>query len=101
MKGEKSTKFPSPTIDIAGNDQTSALITQSNRPPVGTERPRPIDLTSMRSQSHKSMHGSITVLPSRSLLIDFREGERRRGHKGDEVLLVSEDSLMVCVRLLQ
>jgi polo-like kinase 4 len=47
------------------------------------------------SQMHKMVHGQITIQPSRSLVIDLREGERRRGQKGDEVLVVNADGGMV------
>jgi polo-like kinase 4 len=42
----------------------------------------------LKPQVHKTIHGQLTILPSRSLLVDFREGERRRGKKGDEVFVV-------------
>lgn len=36
-------------------------------------------------------HGQITVLLSKSLVVDLREGERRIGRKGDEVLVIDAD----------
>ncbi|KAI0702282.1 kinase-like domain-containing protein [Cytidiella melzeri] len=42
-------------------------------------------------QTQKVLKGQVTVLPSKSLLVDLREGERRKGRKGDEVLVVSPD----------
>ncbi|KAL1711121.1 hypothetical protein EV121DRAFT_275084 [Schizophyllum commune] len=59
--------------------------------PIGTVRPTPFSTHLMASKSHKALHGQVTVLPSRSLLIDFREAERRRGAKGTAVLVVSAD----------
>jgi hypothetical protein len=39
--------------------------------------------------THKLACGQLAILPSRSVLVDFREGERRKGKKGDEVMVVS------------
>jgi polo-like kinase 4 len=55
---------------------------------VGTTRPVPFTVFLLSPHTHKAVHGHVTVLQSRSVLIDFREGERRRGKNGDEVLLV-------------
>ncbi|KAL1748031.1 hypothetical protein HDZ31DRAFT_60728 [Schizophyllum fasciatum] len=59
--------------------------------PIGTVRPTPLTTLLMAPKSHKALHGQVTVLPSRSLLVDFREAERRRGAKGTTVLEVSPD----------
>ncbi|KAI5827939.1 hypothetical protein K523DRAFT_373999 [Schizophyllum commune Tattone D] len=59
--------------------------------PIGTVRPTPFSTHLMAPKSHKALHGQVTVLPSRSLLIDFREAERRRGAKGTAVLVVCAD----------
>ncbi|KZV90849.1 kinase-like protein [Exidia glandulosa HHB12029] len=40
-------------------------------------------------QVHKTGQGSLTIQPSRALLVDLREGARRNKKKGDEVLLIS------------
>ncbi|KAI8972190.1 kinase-like domain-containing protein [Trametes punicea] len=45
----------------------------------------------LRPQTHKVSRGQLVVLPSRSLLVDFREGERRKGGKGKEVLVISSN----------
>ncbi|KAJ7254400.1 kinase-like domain-containing protein [Mycena haematopus] len=57
--------------------------------PVGTTRPRPFTTELLTPEIHKTVHGQITVLPSYSLLVDLREGERRRGQKGTEVLVIN------------
>jgi hypothetical protein len=49
----------------------------------------------LTAQTQKLLRGQVTVLPSKSLLIDLREGERRKGRKGEEVLVVSPDGEMV------
>ena len=61
------------------------------------ELARPVRLTTtyLTPQTQKLIKGQLIVLPSRSLLVDFREGERRKHRKGDEVLVVSEDGLQV------
>ncbi|KAH0586347.1 hypothetical protein H2248_007588 [Termitomyces sp. 'cryptogamus'] len=65
--------------------------------PIGTERPTPLNTQSMTCQIHKTIYGQITVLPSHSLLVDFRESQRRKGFKGDEVFLIDPDGLKVSV----
>ncbi|KAJ7459804.1 kinase-like domain-containing protein [Mycena latifolia] len=57
--------------------------------PVGTTRPLPFTTALLSPEVHKTVHGQITVFPSCSLLVDLREGERRRGQKGAEVLLIN------------
>ncbi|KIK69646.1 hypothetical protein GYMLUDRAFT_79751 [Collybiopsis luxurians FD-317 M1] len=59
--------------------------------PVGTSRPLPLNTALLSARVHKTVNGQITVLPSRSLLVDFREGERRRGKPGIEVFVVSPE----------
>ncbi|KAG6903124.1 hypothetical protein C0995_004671 [Termitomyces sp. Mi166 len=65
--------------------------------PIGTERPTPFNTQTMTCQTHKTIYGQITVLPSRSLLVDFRESQRRKGFKGDEVLLIDPNGLKVSI----
>ncbi|KAL1689133.1 hypothetical protein GGG16DRAFT_58466 [Schizophyllum commune] len=65
--------------------------------PIGTVRPTPFSTHLMAPKSHKALHGQVTVLPSRSLLIDFREAERRRRGKGTAVLVVSADGGRIMV----
>ncbi|KAJ7175802.1 kinase-like domain-containing protein [Mycena filopes] len=57
--------------------------------PVGTTRPVPFTTALLSPEMHKTVHGQISVLPSLSLLVDLREGERRRGQKGAEVLVIN------------
>ncbi|KAF7365273.1 Protein kinase domain-containing protein [Mycena venus] len=59
--------------------------------PVGTTRPLPLTTALLSPEIHKTVHGQITVLPSCSLLVDLREGERRRGQKGTEVLVINSE----------
>lgn len=63
--------------------------------PVGVTRPMPFTTSPLNQQTHKLLNGQLTILPSRSLLIDLREGERRRGNKGDEVLLINAEGSQV------
>lgn len=49
----------------------------------------------LKPQTHKVSRGQLVVLPSRSLLVDFREGERRKGGKGREVMVISPDGSTV------
>lgn len=55
----------------------------------------PLNTTCLISKTHKLTNGNMTVLPSRSLLVDFREGERRKGRKGNQVLVISSDGQTV------
>ncbi|KAL1942059.1 hypothetical protein VTO73DRAFT_6589 [Trametes versicolor] len=62
-----------------------ARIVPAPDPIVDSSAPTPADST------HKVSRGQLVVLPSRSLLVDFREGERRKGGKGREVMVISPD----------
>ncbi|KAF8895463.1 kinase-like domain-containing protein [Infundibulicybe gibba] len=59
--------------------------------PIGTTRPQPLSTALLNPQTHKSMSGNVTVLPSRSLLVDFRESQRRKHYAGNEILIISPD----------
>ncbi|KAH9841603.1 uncharacterized protein C8Q71DRAFT_339837 [Rhodofomes roseus] len=65
--------------------------------PTLVSAPEAISTAYLSPQTHKVAHGQLVVLPSRSLLVDFREGERRRGKKGNEVLLISPDGSTIQV----
>ncbi|KAJ7644083.1 kinase-like domain-containing protein [Roridomyces roridus] len=65
------------------------LTAQLQPIPIGTTRPVPFTTMLLAPEVHKTVHGQVTILPSHSLLVDLREGERRRGQKGVEVLLIS------------
>lgn len=60
----------------------------------------PLKTNLLKPKTHKVTQGQVIILPSRSLLVDFREGERRKGRKGDEVLVISPDGEQVLLRLL-
>ena len=64
---------------------------------VGTPRPKPFDSAFLLPQTHKVARGQLVVLPSRALLVDFREGERRQGRQGVEVLTISPNGEEVWV----
>ncbi|KAJ6559247.1 kinase-like domain-containing protein [Mycena vulgaris] len=63
--------------------------------PVGTTRPLPFTTALLSPEMHKTVHGQITILPSCSLLVDFREGERRRGQKGTEILVIDSHGMEI------
>lgn len=56
---------------------------------IGMPRPKPLDTSFVPPQTHKVSRGQLVVLPSRSLLVDFREGERKQGRQGVEVFTIS------------
>ncbi|KAI0300219.1 hypothetical protein BC826DRAFT_992064 [Russula brevipes] len=56
---------------------------------AGTSTREPLSTSLLPPATHKLACGQLAILPSRSVLVDFREGERRKGKKGDEVMVVS------------
>lgn len=64
--------------------------------PAPTSVPR-LNTAYLVPHTHKIGSGNVTVLPSLSLLVDLREGERRKGRKGNEVLVISPDGTDVKV----
>jgi polo-like kinase 4 len=58
-------------------------------------RPIQFNVLGLNSQTHKVAYGQITILPSHALLVDFRESQRRKGFKGDEVILIGPDGSKV------
>ena len=55
----------------------------------------PLSTSLLPPKTHKLAYGQLAILPSRSVLVDFREGERRTGRKGDEVMVVSPNGHQV------
>jgi hypothetical protein len=51
-------------------------------------------------KTHKLAGGQLAILPSRSVLVDFREGERRKGRKGEEAIVVSPNGDQVSLFFL-
>nr|GAT58797.1 predicted protein [Mycena chlorophos] len=91
---------PSPKTAISPPVRSQSLAGFEDQPrdqplSIGTTRPVPFTTALLTPESHKIVHGHITVLPSRSLLVDFREAERRRGQKGNEVLVIDPHGLKV------
>ena len=56
---------------------------------IGAPRPKLFNTSFLPPQAHKVARGQLVILPSRTLLVDFREGERRQGRQGVEVFTVS------------
>lgn len=59
----------------------------------------------LKPQTYKLSRGQLVVLPSKALLVDFRESERRKGHEGKQVLVVDangdtvhDTSMVLCRR---
>ncbi|GJF00693.1 kinase-like protein [Phanerochaete sordida] len=71
-----------------------AFVAAQPKAPVSHDL-TPVNTSYLVPRTQKLANGSVTVLPSRSLLVDFREGERRKGRKGDEVLVVGPDGLSI------
>ncbi|KAH9950661.1 kinase-like domain-containing protein [Amylocystis lapponica] len=68
----------------------SAVSASSNCPTIFTS-------SYLNPQTHKVSQGQLVVLPSQSILVDFREGERRKGRKGDKVIVVSPNGMMISI----
>ena len=65
----------------------------------GTTMREPLSTSLLPPKTHKLACGQLAILPSRSVLVDFREGERRKGRKGDEVMVVSPNGDQVIYSL--
>ncbi|KAK1227367.1 hypothetical protein PQX77_009631 [Marasmius sp. AFHP31] len=95
-QSEDESEPESTTDDHDTQSDTSSTSTSSTILPIGTSRPTPFTTHLLSPRVHKTVNGQITILPSRSVVVDFREGERRRGRggrgkgKGGEVMVVSE-----------
>ncbi|KZT12112.1 uncharacterized protein LAESUDRAFT_691279 [Laetiporus sulphureus 93-53] len=64
---------------------------------LGCTRPIAFTTAYLAPQTHKVAQGQIVVLPSASLLVDLREGQRRKGEKGNEVLVICPNGRKVQV----
>jgi hypothetical protein len=111
----KQTKDPLPLASDSGGKHVLPLevlkdkvipLSQTNRrednhqlghAPIGVTRPVPLNTLCLVPQTQKVNRGQLVILPSRSLLVDFREGERRQGRPGAEVLLINHDGRNVSV----
>ena len=93
-----------------GNGPSSPIRLPLSEPPchpfdspsskgIGAPRPKPFNTSFLPPQTHKVARGQLVVLPSRTLLVDFREGERRQGRQGVEVLTISPDGDEVTIPL--
>lgn len=99
--------YPSVLLDIRTTEEPALVDVHPDRANVerskdanGDAKPTidgltPLNTAYLVPRTHKLTHGNVTILPSKCLLVDFRESERRKGRKGDEVLLISPDGLLV------
>ena len=79
--------------DVLHYDASSGKPPLSSYPGLSTREPLSTSL--LPPKTHKLACGQLAILPSRSVLVDFREGERRRGKKGEEVMVVSPNGDLV------
>ncbi|TFY68575.1 hypothetical protein EVG20_g3500 [Dentipellis fragilis] len=75
----------------------ASLPAQPEASPFQASTVAPFSTALLQPQTQKTAHGQVVILPSRSVLVDFREGERRKKRKGDEVLVVSSDGMKIQV----
>jgi hypothetical protein len=88
----RQTSLGSGILDQYPYPHDPGLCGESTREPLSTSLLPP--------KTHKLAGGQLAILPSRSVLVDFREGERRKGRKGDEVMVVSPNGDQVSLFLL-
>ena len=85
-----------PTATTAPATAVNALTNQFSKLSADAASDRqPWSTTQVPPKTHKTTSGQVVILPSHATLVDFREGERRKGKKGDEVIVVSADGLTV------
>lgn len=75
-------------VQYEQSQYSSSQSCSTPRLPIGTTRPRKLTTYPLMPHTHKMTHGHIVILPSRSLMVDLREGERRKGRRGNEVLVI-------------
>lgn len=85
----QKTKKVGQTKRIVSEEGTISKPDQPETIPMGTTRPVPFNTNLLSAATHKLTGGCITVLPSLSVLVDFREHQRRNGSKGDYILLIN------------
>ena len=80
---------------LTGSAPTSCSSGTKHRDGRPFENTRAFNTGRLRAETHKVSRGQLVILPSRSVLVDFREGERRKGRPGKEVLVISPDGRRV------
>ncbi|KZV97414.1 kinase-like protein [Exidia glandulosa HHB12029] len=83
-------------VAVLDEERRVQALTSSKAPSTGrvghsgnAAGPTAFSVGLLPPQVHKTGQGSLTIQPSRALLVDLREGARRNKKKGDEVLLIS------------
>lgn len=89
--------LPSPPIHPPSPDPPCHPFDNLPSKGICLPRPKPFNTSFLPPQTHKVARGQLVVLPSKTLLVDFREGERRQGRQGVEVLTISPDGEEVCI----
>lgn len=56
---------------------------------VGSTRPIAFNTALLVPKTHKTTHGTLTILPSGSILVDFRESQRKVRQRGNEVMIIN------------
>lgn len=80
---------------LTGSAPTSCSSGTKHRDGRPFEKTRAFNTGRLRADTHKVSRGQLVILPSKSVLVDFREGERRKGRSGKEVLVISPDGRRV------
>ncbi|KAF4590891.1 hypothetical protein EYR40_009488 [Pleurotus pulmonarius] len=65
--------------------------------PIGITRPLAFSTDLLAPQTHKTMHGQITILQCRSLLVDFRESRHVTHQDEWDVLIIEPDGTQINV----
>ncbi|KII84640.1 hypothetical protein PLICRDRAFT_57606 [Plicaturopsis crispa FD-325 SS-3] len=85
-------KLPEPSPDIPAAPRSATPT-----PHIVSSRPTPFTAYLLTPQTIKLLGGQVMILPSLAVLVDLREGERRKHRKGDEVFVVDREGLEVKV----
>lgn len=89
-------RWPSRLANTALQVKTKTNVDDAHTMSItGSTKPIKFDTFALTPKTHKTTHGILTILPTGSLLVDFRESQRRQKRKGTEVLLISPDGRKV------
>ncbi|KAM5531276.1 hypothetical protein V8D89_015077 [Ganoderma adspersum] len=74
------------TCRVSSQATTSTAVSKSTNLSADL---RKVTTLRLKPQTHKLSRGQLVVLPSKALLVDFRESERRKGYEGKQVLVIN------------
>lgn len=92
--------FNQPVLPITPGTETHKVSSQATTSTASESTNPSTDLRNfctgrLKPQTHKLSRGQLVILPSKALLVDFRESERRKGQEGKQVLMITPDGNIV------